>query len=128
MEEGERGGGGGRRGIPVPRLESDGKSDLAHAALCQNSPVLPSSGQIFQEITAAEPRGKGRSSAARTRANGAPSAVTVQTPTHNGQVAAGHAAPTVVLDQRSFRNQPTARKVGVPVSCQVQTGIVDWIR
>lgn len=56
----------GKRGIPVPELESDGKSDLAHAALCQNSPPLPSSGQIVQEIMAAEPRGKGRSSAATT--------------------------------------------------------------
>lgn len=33
--------------------------DLAHAAPCQNSRVLPSSVQIFQEIMVQEPRGKG---------------------------------------------------------------------
>lgn len=40
--------------------------DLAYAAPCQNSQVLPSSVQIFQEIMVREPREKGRIRPLRT--------------------------------------------------------------
>lgn len=69
-------------------------------------------GKYFKRLRLQSLVGKAEAAPPGPRSNGAPSAATVHAPVEKG-AAPRHAAPTIVLDQGPFRNQP------VPVSCQV---------